>query len=282
MTTPRTPHDALAWAHNQCGVPGWSNYCLSFVRTGYALPGVYASAKDAWNAAKVRHTIKNFADVPLGAPVFWDSPDSPQYGHVAYANGDGKNVCTTNSGTGYPVIQPYASWVSWGYKPLGWTEDLNGFDVLISGGDSATDNPGGVAVPYVSKTTHATQKLAADSAWTTLKVDDEGSSSFTADPGPFMAVIQVVLAGVPAGTVGQLRCYQVDTEGGGKNAVRANNYPIVEFTGSSGSTYAQLVQAGKPGKATSKGKTSRRVRVEVNLAGKGSFTATYVGVRMFQ
>ncbi len=260
---PRSPHDALAWAHNECGDPGWSGMCLSFVRTGYNLPGVYASAADAWKYAKKRHTMTSASqlkDVPLGAPIFMQG--SNPNGHVAFVNGDGKNICTTHSGYGYPVVQPLTTWLNqYGYKLQGWTEDLNGYTVCSPSGGNAPDTPG-IDMPFDSSRTTKAQTLAGGGAWTTLKVDDAGNSSILATPTTFLLVAHVNVKGLPAGAVGKLRIVYVDTEDGGKNGVVASTGPVVEFIGTSGSTAAAFTELGKMGKATTKGKTSRRLRLQ--------------------
>lgn len=244
---PRSPHDALQWAHAECGDPGWSGMCLSFVRTGYNLPGVYASASDAWDGAKEKHKGTDYGSIPTGAPVFLEgsNPD----GHVAFWNKKGdRDICTTNSGTGYPLVQPLDTWLySYGYRFLGWTEDLNGYHVCNPDGTGGVPDSE-VIVPFATSQTSKDQKVKAET-WTTLKIDDDDGTSLITTPGPYHSTIQVNLADVSKGASIKLRAVKVDWDGNSSELVKA--YPVGEWTGTSGSTGIFGVQNGDLGKASS-------------------------------
>lgn len=275
---PRSPHDALAWAHNQIGIPGWSGMCLSFVRTAYNLPGVYASATDAWNGAQYKHRTNDWHDIPIGAPVFGEgsNPD----GHVALNDGDGYMV-TTNTATGYPVRQSYATWKGYGYTPLGWTEDLNGYYVCKPDGTSGVPDGEVSNVPYDSSSTRDVHTVKPNSVWTPVYVADGNTQTIISSPGAFAATLNLYVEDLPVGKVGKVRFIAVDTEDGGSNAVQVAEYPIVEFLGTSGATAAQVVQFGNLGKPTTKGKTSRRLRAQILVESPDTAHVTYAGARWF-
>jgi len=120
----KTAAQALAWAKTQKS--GYSGMCLQFVRTAFGVPAKYVSAIAAWNNAKAKHATTNVAEIPVGAPIFFGGST---YGHVAIYAGNGLMV-TTNSGLGRPTTQAVALWQGWGYKLLGWSEDINGVKVI--------------------------------------------------------------------------------------------------------------------------------------------------------
>lgn len=274
---PRSPDDAMIWAHDQCGETGWSGMCLSFVRTGYNLPGVYASASDAWRYADRRHETTSWADIPVGAPTFFEgsNPD----GHVAFYNGDG-DICTTNSGTGYPLVQPISTWLnSYGYRMLGWSEDLNGYHVIdADGGSDVPDSE--VIVPYDHKENHASQKLAKNGDWKTLEIDEDGATSLIYSPGGFAAMAHVYVTGLPVGATGKLRFVIVETDDDGTNGKVTDEYPAVEYQGTSDTTQTELVEFGKLGKSDHSGKTLR-LRLQASAETDKQVTATLVAAKWF-
>lgn len=247
---PRSPHDALQWAHSQIGVPGYSGMCLSFVRTGYNLPGVYASASDAWDGAKHKHKTSDWHDIPIGAPVFGEG-DNPD-GHVAFNDGNGYMV-TTNSGTGYPVRQTYGTWASWGYRPLGWTEDLNGYYVCSPDGTGSVPDSE-VIVPFGTKTTSKDQKVKAET-WTTIKIDDDGATTLIGSPGPYHALVQLDIADLDKGASIKVRAVKVDWDG--KESEQIKSYPHAEWTGTTGASGVFGIQNGNMTKADKSGHTHR-------------------------
>lgn len=105
---------------------GYVGLCLQFVRTCYAIPAKYPSAASAWSNAKKRHKTSSLSDVPIGAPVFFDSA-SP-YGHVAIYLGSGK-FRTNYSAKGTVVTADLNDAVFRGMRMLGWSEDLNGVSI---------------------------------------------------------------------------------------------------------------------------------------------------------
>jgi len=275
---PRSPHDALQWAHDQCGVPGWGGMCLSFVRTGYNLPAVYASAADDWAASKTKHETSSWKDIPVGAPVHFagSNPD----GHIAFYNGDG-DICTTNTGTGYPLVQPISTWTDqYGYRMLGWCEDVNGFHVIDpDGGSDIPDSE--VVMPYDSCSTNDVHKIPPNGEWANIYVDEDNVQTIISSPGPFLAYLHLYIDDLPEGAKVIVRFINVDTEDGGKNAVDVAHYPTIGFVASSGTTYIEASQMGNLGKPTTKGKTSRRLRAQIATDSPQWAHVTHCGARWF-
>ncbi len=127
----RSPANAVAWATP--ARTGYGGLCLQFVRLAYGVAPKYAYARLAWQRAKHRHGTSSWAQVPIGAPVFFDRPSS-RYGHVAIYVGGGK-IATTHASTNRTGVDKISTWTgAYGYRMLGWTEDLNGVRVLPASG----------------------------------------------------------------------------------------------------------------------------------------------------
>ena len=75
---------AVAWAKRRLGSIEYKGYCQRFVSkcysSGAGMP--YANASSAKVARSMWRVSKSRANVPVGAAVYFDSPTSPQYGHV--------------------------------------------------------------------------------------------------------------------------------------------------------------------------------------------------------
>jgi hypothetical protein len=110
--------------------------CQQFVRgVCWEVPAVYGSAIEAWNGA--RHKHPGDRNPPKGAPCFYRGG---QYGHVVIAKGNGmRSTDCTSSGR---VSDAALSWPegTWGATYLGWTEDLNGYDLPLGGDDDMTED----------------------------------------------------------------------------------------------------------------------------------------------
>lgn len=99
--------------------------CLMYTRTWLGIGCKYGSAIAAWNGARKRHGAKSIA--PKGAPVYWRGG---KHGHIALSVGGGK-CRSTDRPRGGVVSTVTIDSISraWGYKYVGWTEDLNGIDI---------------------------------------------------------------------------------------------------------------------------------------------------------
>lgn len=103
---------------------GYGGMCLKFVRTVFAVPAKYATARDARTHAAAFHATSNPAAVPAGVPVFLGD------NHVAVSMGGGM-MRTTNSVTNKVATVSIASWGK-SYPLRGWSEDLNGVRVYTA------------------------------------------------------------------------------------------------------------------------------------------------------
>jgi hypothetical protein len=147
MRTPaaRTGDEAVAYSLGRVGgsMPA-SGYCLQFTRECFAVPSLYASAIDAWNAADDPHPDDRYP--PPAVPVwFWSS--SP-YRHVAVHVGAGQLVTTFNEeirlyGSLSAMESIFGSYMGWAYL------DLNEHDVTPTnpGDDMPTPQDVWVAAP---------------------------------------------------------------------------------------------------------------------------------------
>jgi hypothetical protein len=142
--------------------------CLQFTREAYSIASKYGHAREAWDNAKHKHSTSSTSSIPVGVPIFLDKSTS-QYGHVAVYAGGGQMV-TTHESTNKIGQDDVSLWTSqYGYKILGWTEDLNG--VLIP--DDTDDGVPSTGVDGVwgTGTTRQRQSLLADKGLYSGKID---------------------------------------------------------------------------------------------------------------
>lgn len=115
---------AIGWAKSPLPRHGLGGLCLKYTRQAHNAPPKYGYARLAWQKAKKRHKTSSWKQIPAGVPIFMDKPGS-KYGHVALYAGGGK-MYTTRASTNRTHLDPVDLWISWGWRLLGWTEDLNG------------------------------------------------------------------------------------------------------------------------------------------------------------
>ena len=114
---------------------GWAGLCLKFVKDMFHAAARFPSAISAWNGSASKHPTSDPNAIPAGAPVYF-APKGDPYGHVALSLGRGM-MRTTNSSDGLIHTDPISQWVSWGYKLLGWTSDIEGQAIPGIGGASS-------------------------------------------------------------------------------------------------------------------------------------------------
>lgn len=124
------------------GEDGWYRQCLKWTRVQWNLPAKYATAMDAWRGSKDKHAYNGDPfSIPYGAPVFSVRPGAgpDDAGHVFIACG----VYRDKAGKRHRVFRGIdlkspgeacsfelsALVERWGHKILGWTGDLNGYDL---------------------------------------------------------------------------------------------------------------------------------------------------------
>lgn len=134
----RTPTEAVEYATANL-TTGYNGMCLAYVQDAYGAVAVEPSAISAWNNSRRKHPTTSLADAPYGAPIYFSQAGNP-YGHVAiHLTSD--RMLTSDSGAGHPHEDSISLWQSWGYQPLGWTEDIEGQTIPQLGDDmtSAAD-----------------------------------------------------------------------------------------------------------------------------------------------
>lgn len=104
-------------------------YCQKYVRGPcWEVGSLYGSAIDAWNGARFQHPYDR--NPPVGAPCYYEGG---QYGHAVISVGGGRIRSTDCQSATYVNDAPL-SWpeTAWGYRYLGWTEDINGVTLPLS------------------------------------------------------------------------------------------------------------------------------------------------------
>jgi hypothetical protein len=127
--TARDADEAVANANSHTSYD--TGMCQQFVRGPcWEVPAVFGSAIEAWDGA--RHKHPGDRNPPKGAPCFYRGG---QYGHVVIAKADPvRSTDTPSTGrVGDTALDHFER--AWGYTYLGWTEDLNGYDLPLGGGD---------------------------------------------------------------------------------------------------------------------------------------------------
>jgi hypothetical protein len=121
------------------GSTEWHRLCLKFVRTCWGLPKVNDTAREAWENAHDKHPYKSVETIPYGAPVFSRRPNAgaDDAGHVFLAGGYNKRGVRIfrsvdikiEGGVSPCTIEDIQE--RWGHEILGWTGDLNGFNLNL-------------------------------------------------------------------------------------------------------------------------------------------------------
>lgn len=119
----RTPAGAIAKA-NTIHV-GYGGMCLQFVRICFNAPSRYASAISAWNNSPYKHRTTSTTGIPVGAPIYFSGS---KYGHIAIYLGNGM-MRTTHGSTNRIGNDRVSAWAGYGFRLLGWTEDINGYRI---------------------------------------------------------------------------------------------------------------------------------------------------------
>jgi len=138
---PVTAREANANAREivRLGETDWHRLCLKFVRECWGLPAAEPTAAKAWENAKGKHKFTKVRDIPYGAPVFSRRPDAGpnDSGHIILAGGwnhRGVRIfrsvdITVQGGVSVCTLDDLRE--RWGHEILGWTDDLNGFNLNL-------------------------------------------------------------------------------------------------------------------------------------------------------
>jgi hypothetical protein len=121
---------------------GYSSYdtgmCQKYVRGPcWEVGSLYGSAIEAWNGATEKHPGDR--NPPIGAPVYYSGGS---YGHAVIYVGNGNVRSTDTPSSGGVGEKPIAYYEGpgWNKTFLGWTGDINGVDLPLSG-DGDDDMP---------------------------------------------------------------------------------------------------------------------------------------------
>jgi hypothetical protein len=103
------------------------NMCLWECQEIYPTDHRYPTAWSQWKNAKKTH--KSLENIPLGAPIYYQGYASGP-GHIVLYVGNGEVRSTDAGGRGVMATVPI-EWFekAWGYKPVGWSEDLGGKNI---------------------------------------------------------------------------------------------------------------------------------------------------------
>lgn len=121
-----------ALANGRAHGSGYSGLCAKYVREPcWRVAALYGSAIDQWRGATKKHPGDR--NPPPGAPMYYEGG---QYGHAVVSAGGGQ-IRSTDCTSANDISEVDVSWVekNWGYRYLGWTGDLNGVDLPITGKD---------------------------------------------------------------------------------------------------------------------------------------------------
>lgn len=151
-TRTTSPEAALAFAHSQFTNDSsvWYRRCLAFVSDCWG-QHYYPTAYEAWLGAKQKHQWDgDESKIPLGAACF--SKGSDPAGHVWIAgrkNASGRRIMWSNDVKQAGHIDPVQIEFfhdHWGHTILGWTGDLNGYDLPLGSAPSGPLPPTGRTV----------------------------------------------------------------------------------------------------------------------------------------
>lgn len=121
-----TTDQAVRNAHQVGSYP--VGYCLRWVREQWEVGPLAASAIEAWNIARWKHPGDRHP--PTGAPTYYAGG---RYGHITFhCPRRHLGVRSTDCFSSGRVSDTDIGWTerTWGYRYLGWTEDLNGVRVI--------------------------------------------------------------------------------------------------------------------------------------------------------
>ena len=113
----------------------WAGYCLRFTQSVYKAPVKYPTAWDAWLNQTGKHADRNMPNVDV--PIFYESWGTyngvtKNWGHAAvYQASTGRVFSSPGSGYGNTWFSSIAdSERRWGMRYVGWTENLNGLQIV--------------------------------------------------------------------------------------------------------------------------------------------------------
>lgn len=113
-----------------------ANFCLRFTQKVFSAPARYPSAWAAWLATQHKHQDTNYPE-GVAVPVWYswrgdiDGTGVKDWGHVATRFPDGRVLSSPGSGYGQQWFENVeAQATAYGCKYVGWSEDLNGLQLV--------------------------------------------------------------------------------------------------------------------------------------------------------
>lgn len=121
----------------------YAGYCLRFTQTVFGAPVNYPTAWDAWLNQTGKHETREMPNADV--PIFFESwgdygfGEYKNWGHAAvYQASTGRVFSSPGSGYGNKWFNSIAeAEAQWGMKYAGWTENLNGLQIVNYSGDPA-------------------------------------------------------------------------------------------------------------------------------------------------
>lgn len=131
--------EAMRWASADArDNENWYRLCLKYVRSAWALPAVYGTAKAACLRSKRFHPWtkgQGTKSIPFGAPIYTRPRNAPAHDpwHVVLAGGwarDGQRIVWSTDilVKGEPdAVRLVDLLRKWDHVVIGWASDLNGY-----------------------------------------------------------------------------------------------------------------------------------------------------------
>lgn len=126
----------------------YAGYCLRFTQTVFGAPVNYPTAWVAWLNQDGKHETRDMPNADV--PIFFESwgtygnpPTYDNWGHACvYQASTGRVFSSPGSGYGNRWFNSIAeAEAQWGMRYVGWTEYLNGMQIVSYSGDDPAPTP---------------------------------------------------------------------------------------------------------------------------------------------
>lgn len=151
---------AIAWARSKLGTTKYSGRCQAFVADCYAYgAGMPRKSASSAKVARSLWRVSTSRSIPVGAAVYFDSPTSPQYGHVGLYIGNNQVIhafSTVKQMSVDSIIACGYAWQGWGWnggaKPTGAGAAVSSGGSGSSGGTTTeAEEPEVIHIPQTEK-----------------------------------------------------------------------------------------------------------------------------------
>ncbi len=172
-------------------IVGREGWCLAYVTEVFGIPGKYPTAISGWENAQHKHTGMPPANVAVPVWFSYNGPD----GHIAaWVPGKGVYSTSARGDKVFSSVEALVAWMGEGFKYLGWTEDLNGVNVVQEVAPAPPAPPAAPSHPY-SVQTITPKKMTANVDRKLWNLDDTQWSQFATNPRGVLgagAVVEIV------------------------------------------------------------------------------------------